>query len=963
MQLSPKSRLADPDAAEEEKARKAASTRRIDRAQQYRESVHYPRYLKSLDWPPRQIKVGPRRSYSGSTPFNVWKDGIHHSFGIGICSYFRMLRNMGLLAFICGILNLPSAIYYGSHFYSVSKSQTSEGVSAFELGESKEQSFLLTNTAVCGDYIPVCLDESCRTYAANCFGHDYYADIIFGEKVATCEDYSDGTWVSEYKHKFLATNVKTPVIGHRECDLLPMQGYLDLAMTITVMLSLSCMARFDKRHAEEVSKVSPTITSYSVCMENPDSGAADPQHWSDYFSQFGEVVSVTVCKKNGRLLQLLGRKIALEERMRKLGGPDIDISEAVKTTPEPRYSDILRRCGLIALCPYEVQVRDLKQKIVHHANEGLLATSRFGVSKIYVVFNKEIEMRRCLNHIKYFRLGSLRLTQAVPPNAIMHINLEVSQIWRCFMCLLSALIMIALCYLCFVVLKFCLHHRLRVLVSILVFAFSELLPFFTRILVDLERHETLNGYESSYLLKSVPTHWFTTCFAPWLISTFTEHADTHVMYHIMDVLLLYAVIKPLIRALDPIGAFKRKVLARFAPTDAAAKALYGGRNWILTERFVDITTNLMLVLIYGSVIPLGYFVLAAACCIAYWADKYCLFRIYREIPPSNEHLDLQIYVYLLISVGIHIIFTLWFLATWPFDQLCRTYDLDDRGWWIANEYGLDKESAWKMCDQNFFSAKNFHTGDHSWWTTEQKNFIDQYIILLMTIGSLVTLYFAFKLVHALFFRDEYAEARKKFSELASHANLSVYNLPETHERAYIPHLNIPDIDEPMRCAYTAGVDFDWNDDTAPRDVQWEDGKGNAFYDDSLKDIEVPSKRVLFSSVTIFKRLSRKEDEGKDEDGDTTDEQKDDRTNSEKRTDSPSAGTITPSRAETLKSIRPQNAMNSTRERTSPSLSDSPGSFSQSSERDGSVGETELANPLFKKVYKNMGVSSVMWGGL
>ena len=27
---------------------------------------------------------------------------------------------------------------------------------------------------------------------------------------------------------------------------------------------------------------------------------------------------------------------------------------------------------------------------------------------------------------------------------------------------------------------------------------------------------------------------------------FTEHADTHVMYHIMDVLLLYAVIKPLI---------------------------------------------------------------------------------------------------------------------------------------------------------------------------------------------------------------------------------------------------------------------------------------------------------------------------------------------------------------------------------------------------------------------------------
>ena len=100
----------------------------------------------------------------------------------------------------------------------------------------------------------------------------------------------------------------------------------------------------------------------------------------------------------------------------------------------------------------------------------------------------------------------------------------------------------------------------------------------------------------------------------------------------------------------------------------------------------------------------------------------------------------------------------------------------------------------------------------------------------------------------------------------------------------------------------------------------------------------------FSSVTIFKRLSRKEDKGEDEDGDATDEQKDDRTNSESGQILRALEPLHQVGPKRLNQFALRNAMNSTRERTSPSLSDSP-VLSQSSERDGSVSETELANPL------------------
>ena len=159
---SPRARLAEPGLTAEMERKKAASMTRLQRAQQYRERTHLPRYYKSTDWPPRQIKCQPRTPHASSQLFDVWKDNIHPSFGIGVSSYFRLLRKHWIARSLCGIINIPSASYYHSRGYSSVKYAAVKEHSAFEINERKQNSYLLANTALCGNYIRFALTAAAQ---------------------------------------------------------------------------------------------------------------------------------------------------------------------------------------------------------------------------------------------------------------------------------------------------------------------------------------------------------------------------------------------------------------------------------------------------------------------------------------------------------------------------------------------------------------------------------------------------------------------------------------------------------------------------------------------------------------------------------------------------------------------------------------------------------------------------------
>ena len=81
-----------------------------------------------------------------------------------------------------------------------------------------------------------------------------------------------------------------------------------------------------------------------LCVENPEESAADPEQWHDYFRHFGEVTSVTVCLKNGRMLELLREKRRIEAQL-LLQSPD-GVLPGGKYV-EPIWSQKLRRIGLL----------------------------------------------------------------------------------------------------------------------------------------------------------------------------------------------------------------------------------------------------------------------------------------------------------------------------------------------------------------------------------------------------------------------------------------------------------------------------------------------------------------------------------------------------------------------------------------------------------------------------------------
>ena len=353
-------------------------------------------------------------------------------------------------------------------------------------------------------------------------------------------------------------------MGHRDCELEPYQAYLDLVMTILIIITLLLMVDYDRSKAREIKQQSPDLSYCSLCVENPDENAIDPKEWREYFKQFGDIMSVTVCIKNGKLLELLHRKRDLEERARMRRKPQAGLDEdglalldSYQNAPEPCWSRALSSIGLVMFCPTSVRITHLKKKINQMADRGLNVTLGFGVSKVYIVFKKQADMERSITYLKYFKKGSVSVSRAVSPYAVLYENLEISKSQANLVAGVSFAVMVAVCFGCFSILEYCLKKRQRVLVSVLVAVFSEILPIVVRVLVELERHQDVESYESSYLLKSVPSHWFTAVFAPWSISAFTEHNDTHVLYHIMDVLLLHALSKPLVRVLDPIGRIKR----------------------------------------------------------------------------------------------------------------------------------------------------------------------------------------------------------------------------------------------------------------------------------------------------------------------------------------------------------------------------------------------------------------------
>ena len=92
---------------------------------------------------------------------------------------------------------------------------------------------------------------------------------------------------------------------------------------------------------------------------------------------------------------------------------------------------------------------------------------------------------------------------------------------------------------------------------------------------------------------------------------------------------------PIIRLFDMSTFGKQLVLAPLAKTQLKMNSFFRGTQWSPAERYTDMSKTIFVVLFYGPIFPLGYWILTIALLVNFFVDKYCLMRVWKRVPPID----------------------------------------------------------------------------------------------------------------------------------------------------------------------------------------------------------------------------------------------------------------------------------------------------------------------------------------
>jgi len=201
-------------------------------------------------------------------------------FGLGFGLYFDMIRALGVLAICLVLLSLVNFVFSGQYGWSL--------------------------IFACDSYKLVCLDPGCA-YVAK----------------------------------------------HKTCELTNFQAIVDIVCGLLIFLFIvvdqmrrpKIASRFakssgsaDPTFGDELNEYGENVESYSIMIKDPPRHADDAEQWKEYFDKhFGDVVYVTVCKRNRPLMKLLMHRRRLLQNLHLNGSNlvrkvNLDSKKRYKTT-------------------------------------------------------------------------------------------------------------------------------------------------------------------------------------------------------------------------------------------------------------------------------------------------------------------------------------------------------------------------------------------------------------------------------------------------------------------------------------------------------------------------------------------------------------------------------------------------------------------------------------------------------
>ena len=218
-----------------------------------------------------------------------------------------------------------------------------------------------------------------------------------------------------------------------------------------------------------------------------------------------------------------------------------------------------------------------------------------------------------------------------------------------------------------------------------------------------ERHMTQESEHIWLLFKLIVTRWTISVLLYKWLTPFTETVKHNSIMTIRAILLADMFFKPTLQFLDVPGFIDHYVLAPFATTQEKMNRLFLGTDWSLAERYSDMSKSIFIALSFAAIYPYAYFVCAMTNLLSFMSDKYCLFRVWKQAEPENAKLTAYHRSSLAIAFLAHAIFTLWYFADWPFDNICPAGSVVPD--WIAEKLKFDlvDNRVYRQCDMK-------HTG-------------------------------------------------------------------------------------------------------------------------------------------------------------------------------------------------------------------------------------------------------------
>lgn len=408
----------------------------------------------------------------------------------------------------------------------------------------------------------------------------------------------------------------------------------------------------------------------------------DPDDYQKFFSQFGEVVFVTIAKNNGDLLRAITAKKVIQSRLLvfeasaqrlRAKGKQPKIQDSL-----PAWKKALQPLGLFATEEY------LRERLkAAEAKIRGLSTKDFKPRKVFIIFNLEDAQRKCLKEMSVGKLEVwtnstqntraifndrvLNVIEPVEPSEVIWENLHIRTPERLIRYILALAGGGVILFLSFLVVS-SLNGKggvAAVFISLLNLALPQMMKVITAL---FERPVDQSDFQQSVLTKLVIVRMVNTALLLYLVTPYEDQMSEDTLTQVFAILIADCFTTPVFRLLNVVDWIKRYVIAPRSRTQAQMNRYFRGAIWNLAERYTDVIKTLFVGLFYSSLLPQGLFITAFSFITTYWVDKYSLLRLWKRPPSYDASLAVQSRHLVVFVIWVHLIITRVFFANWPYQN-------------------------------------------------------------------------------------------------------------------------------------------------------------------------------------------------------------------------------------------------------------------------------------------------------